>query len=64
MLLESLYRVFFDSQKVVLQDARTQKILWKGVVGDIPLEYLNYHVAVAMSCALSKKISEIVLIIS
>nr|DAJ70677.1 MAG TPA: hypothetical protein [Caudoviricetes sp.] len=64
MLLESLYRVFFDSQKVVLQDARTQKILWKGVVGDIPLEYLNYHVTVAMSCALSKKISEIVLIIS
>lgn len=64
MLLESLYRVFFDSQKVVLQDARTQKILWKGVVSDIPLEYLNYHVMVAMSCALSKKISEIVLIIS
>ena len=64
MLLESLYRVFFDSQKVVLQDARTQKILWNGVVCDIPLEYLNYHVTVAMSCALSKRISEIVLIIS
>ena len=63
MLLESLYRVFFDSQKVVLQDARTQKILWKGVVSDIPLEYLNYNVTVAMSCALSKKLSEIVLII-
>lgn len=64
MLLESLYRVFFDSQKVVLQDARTQKILWKGVVHDIPLEYLNYNVTVAMSCALSKTISEIVLIIA
>lgn len=64
MLLESLYRVFFDNQKVVLQDARTQKILWKGVVRDIPLEYLNYHVTVAMSCALSETTSEIVLIIS
>lgn len=64
MLLESLYRVFFDSQKVVLQDARTQKILWKGVVRDIPLEYLNYNVTVVMSCALSKTISEIVLIIA
>ena len=64
MLVESLYRVFFDSQKVVLQDARTQKILWKGVFRDIPSEYLNYHVTVAMSCALSKEISEIVLIIS
>lgn len=60
MLLESLYRVFFDSQKVVLQDARTQKILWKGVVADIPLEYLNYHVVVAMP----KRISQIVLFIS
>lgn len=64
MLLESLYRVFFDSQKVVLQDARTQKILWNGVVRDIPLEYLNYNVTVVMSCALSKKLSEIVLIIA
>lgn len=64
MLLESLYRVFFDNQKVVLQDARTQKILWKGVVRDIPLEYLNYNVTVARSCALSKTISEIVLIIA
>lgn len=64
MLLESLYRVFFDSQKVVLQDARTQKILWNGVVRDIPLEYLNYNVTVVMSCALSKTLSEIVLIIA
>lgn len=64
MIVESLYRVFFDTQKVVLQDARTQKILWKGVARDIPLEYLNYNVTVAMSCALSKTISEIVLIIA
>lgn len=64
MLLESLYRVFFDSQKVVLQDARTLKILWKGVVRDIPLEYLNYNVTVAMSCTLFNTMSEIVLIIA
>lgn len=63
MLLESLYRVFFDSQRVILQDARTQKILWRGVVRDIPLEYLNYNVIVAMSCILSRTASEIVLLI-
>lgn len=60
MLLESLYRVFFDSQIVLLQDARTQKILWKGTVRDIPLEYLNYNVMAVMS----KTISTIVLIIA
>lgn len=60
MLLESLYRVFFDSQIVLLQDARTQKILWKGIVRDIPLEYLNYNVMAVMS----KTISTIVLIIA
>lgn len=64
MLLENLYRVFFDSQIVLLQDARTQKILWKGIVRDIPLEYLNYNVTAAMSCSLSKTTSTIVLIIS
>lgn len=64
MLLESLYRVFFDSQIVLLQDAITQKILWKGIVRDIPLEYLNYNVMAVMSCSLSKTISTIVLIIS
>ena len=30
MLLENLYRVFFDSQTIVLEDARTQNILWRG----------------------------------
>jgi hypothetical protein len=64
MLLENLYRVFFDSQKLALQDARTQKILWRGISCDIPLEYLNYNVQVAMSCALSISNSEIVIIIA
>lgn len=64
MLLESLYRVFFDSEIVLLQDVITQKILWKGIVRDIPLEYLNYNVTAVRSCALSKTISAIVLIIA
>lgn len=64
MLLESLYRLFFDSEIVLLQDARTQKILWRGIVRDIPLEYLNYNVTAAMTCALSRTISAIVLIIA
>ena len=63
MLLENLYRVFLDSQQVALQGARTSKILWRGISRDIPIEYLNYHVNVAMSCALSKNSSEIVAII-
>lgn len=63
MLLENLYRVFLDGQQVALQDARTSKILWRGVNRDIPIEYLNYHVTLAMSCALSKYSSEIVAII-
>ena len=63
MLVENLYRVFWDRQKVVLQDARTRKIIWKGVVRDIPLEYMNCNVMVAMSCARSKSVSEIALII-
>lgn len=64
MLLESLYRVFFDSEIVLLQDVITQKILWKGIARDIPLEYLNYNVTAVMSCVLSKTISAIVLIIA
>lgn len=60
MLLENLYRVFFDTQKIVLQDARTLKILWKGLSCEIPTEYLNYTVMFAMSCAIDKVSSEIV----
>ena len=64
MLLENLYRVFFDNQKVVLQDVRTEKILWKGVVRDIPLKYMICNVLFAMSYALPKDASVIVLIIA
>lgn len=43
MLLENLYRVLFDTQRVTLQDIRGQKIklLWHGTVRDIPVEYLS-----------------------
>lgn len=64
MLLENLYRVFFDKQTIVLEDARTQNILWKGIAHNIPLKYLNYNVMVVMSCAVTKSISEIVIIIA
>lgn len=64
MLLEDLYRVFFDKQTIVLQDARTQNILWKGIMHNIPLKYLNYNVMAVMSCAVTKSISEIAIIIA
>ena len=64
MLLEDLYRVFFDKQAIVLEDARTQNILWKGIIHNIPLKYLNYNVMVVMSCTVTKAISEIVIIIA
>ena len=54
MTLENLYRVFFDSQEVVLEDALSHKTLWSGLVRNIPLEYLNYTVIVAMPCLVSK----------
>lgn len=64
MLLENLYRVFLADQQIALQDAKTAKILWRGLSNDMPLEYLNYNVIVAMSCALTKVTSEIVVIIA
>lgn len=64
MLLENLYRVFLNGQQVALQDARTSKILWRGLSNDIPLEYLNYNVVGVMSCALTKVKSEILIIIA
>ena len=64
MLLENLYRVFFDKQTIVLQDARTQNILWRGIIHNIPLKYLNYNVKVVMSSAVTKTTSEIVIIIA
>lgn len=64
MLLEDLYRVFFDKQMIVLQDARTQNILWRGIIHNIPLKYLDYNVMVVMSSAVTKTTSEIVIIIA
>lgn len=51
MLLENLYRVLFDYQRVTLQDIREQKILWRGSVRDIPVEYLSWTVENVSSCA-------------
>ena len=59
MLLENLYRVLFDSQRVVLQDIREQKILWYGSVRNIPVEYLSWTVAGVISCAINLDASEI-----
>lgn len=59
MLLENLYRVLFDSQRVVLQDLREQKILWQGAVRDIPAEYLSWSVEGVISCAINLNASEI-----
>ena len=59
MLLENLYRVLFDSQRVVLQDIREQKILWCGSVRNIPVEYLSWTVVGVISCAINLNASEI-----
>lgn len=59
MLLENLYRVLFDSQRVVLQDLREQKILWQGAVRNIPTEYLSWYVEGVISCAINLNASEI-----
>ena len=59
MLLENLYRVLFDSQRVVLQNIREQKILWYGSVRDIPVEYLSWTVVGVISCAINLNASEI-----
>ena len=64
MLLENLYRVFLESQTIILEDARTQNILWRGIIHNIPLKYLDYNVLVVMSRAVTKAISEIVIIIA
>ena len=64
MLLENLYRVFFDKQTIVLEDAITQNILWRGIMHNIPLKYLDYNVMTVMSRAVTKTISEIVIIIA
>ncbi len=59
MLLENLYRVLFDTQRVTLLDIREQKILWRGVVRNIPIEYLSWSVENIISCAINLNASEI-----
>lgn len=59
MTLENLYRVFFDTQRVTLQDIREQKVLWHGAVRDIPVEYLSWSVINVISCAINLNVSEI-----
>ena len=60
MILEDLYRVFLDSQKVALQDAKDGKIIWRGIARDIPDDYLNYTVNALMSYAINKSTSVII----
>lgn len=64
MILEDLYRVFLDEQFVELQDETTQKILWSGIAGNIPTEYLDYSVKVVMSCVTTRISSKILIIIA
>lgn len=59
MLLENLYRVLFDNQRVTLQDVREQKILWYGLVKNIPVEYLSWTIVGVISCAINLNASEI-----
>lgn len=59
MLLENLYRVLCDNQRVTLQDIREQKTLWYGLVRNIPVEYLSWTVLGVISCAINLNASEI-----
>lgn len=53
MLLENLYRVLYENQRVTLRDKREQKTLWCGSVRNIPVEYLSWTVAGVISCAIN-----------
>ena len=59
MLLENLYRVLYENQKVTLQDIREQKTLWYGLVENIPVEYLSRTVVGVISCAINLNASVI-----
>ena len=48
-----------DNQRVKLQDTREQKILWYGLVRNIPEEYLSWAVKGVKSCAINLNASEI-----
>lgn len=57
MLLENLYRVLYENQQVTLKDISEQKILWCGIVSNIPVEYLSRTVAGVISCAINLNVS-------
>lgn len=59
MLLENLYRVLYENQRVTLQDIREQKTLWHGLIRNIPVEYLSWTVVGVISCAINLNASEI-----
>lgn len=59
MLLENLYRVLYENQRVTLQDIREQRTLWCGLVRNIPVEYLSWTVVGVISCAINLNASEI-----
>ncbi len=59
MLLENLYRVLYEHQRVVLRDIREQKTLWNGLVRNIPVEYLSCPVLGVISCVINLDVSEI-----
>lgn len=59
MILESLYRVLYENQRVTLQDIREQKTLWYGLVRNIPVEYLSWTVENVISCPINLNASEI-----
>lgn len=53
MLLENLYRVLYENQRVTLRDIREQKTLWCGLVRNIPVDYLSWTVEGVISCAIN-----------
>lgn len=53
MLLEDLYRVLYEHQRVTLKDIREQKTLWCGLVRNIPVEYLSRTATGVISCAIN-----------
>ena len=53
MLLENLYRVLYENQRVTLKDISEQKTLWCGLVRNIPVEYLSRTIAGVISCAIN-----------
>ena len=61
MLLENLYRVLFENQRVVLRDKREQKTLWYGLVRNIPVDYLSWTVVGIKSWPINLNDSKIII---